>query len=81
MDRNGDPFLCNRRRQDKLARCRQLLGMANAVPAAASGDYRDVYEALSGNSLRRCPSCDDGRLLVVKVLPRPNNRQWFCNTS
>ena len=77
-------FLCNRRRQDKLARCRQLLGMANVVPAAApgtSGDYRDVYEALSGNSLRRCPSCDDGRLLVIKVLPRPNNRQWFCDTS
>ena len=56
-------FLCNRRRQDKLARCRQLLGMASVVPAAASGtsgDYRDVYEALTGNSLRRCPSCDDG---------------------
>jgi hypothetical protein len=46
-----------------------------------SDDYRDVYEALSGNSLRRCPSCDDGRLLVIKVLPRPNNRQWFCDTS
>ena len=77
-------FLCNRRRQDKLARCRQLLGMANVVPAAASGpsgDYRDVYEALSGKSLRRCPSCDDGRLLVIKVLPRPNNRQWVCDTS
>jgi hypothetical protein len=77
-------FLCNRRRQDKLARCRQLLGMANVVPATASGtsgDYRDVYEALSDKSLRRCPSCDDGRLLVIKVLPRPNNRQWVCDTS
>ena len=77
-------FLCNRRRQDKLARCRQLLGMANVVPPAASGpsgDYRDVYEDLTGKSLRQCPSCDDGRLLVVKVLPRPNNRQWVCDTS
>ena len=77
-------FLCNRRRRDELARCRQLLGMANVAPAAAFGtsdDYRDVYEALSGNSLRRCPSCDDGRLLVIKVLPRQNNRQWFCDTS
>jgi hypothetical protein len=77
-------LLCNRRRQDRLARCRQLLGMANVTPAAASGttdDYRDVYEALTGNSLRRCPSCDDGRLLVIKVLPRPNNRQRFCDTS
>jgi hypothetical protein len=58
--------------------------MTNGVPAAASGtsgDYRDVYEALSGNSLRPCPSCDVGRLLVIKVLPRPNNRQWFCDTS
>ena len=77
-------FLCNRRRQDKLARCRQLLGMANVVPPAASGpsgDYRDVYEALTGKSLRQCPSCDHGRLLVIKVLPRPNNRQWVCDTS
>ena len=54
-------FLCNRRRQDKLARCRQLFGMANVVPAASgpSGDYRDVYEALSGKSLRRCRSSGD----------------------
>jgi hypothetical protein len=77
-------FLCNRRRQDKLARCRELLGMANVVPPAASGpsgDYRDVYEDLTGKSLRQCPSCDHGRLLVVKVLPRPNNRQWVCDTS
>ena len=77
-------FLCNRRRQDKLARCRQLLGMASVAPAAASDtsdDYRDVYEALTGNSLRRCPSCDDGLLLVIKVLPRSSNRQWFCDTS
>jgi hypothetical protein len=55
-------FLCNRRRRDKLARCRQMLGMASVVPAASdtSDDYRDVYEAVTGNSLRRCPSCDDG---------------------
>ena len=71
-------------RQDKLARCCELLGMANVVPPAASGpsgDYRDVYEDLTGKSLRQCPSCDHGRLLVVKVLPRPNNRQWVCDTS
>jgi hypothetical protein len=61
-----------------------MLGMASVVPAAASDtsdDYRDVYEALTGNSLRRCPSCDDGLLLVIKVLPRSSNRQWFCDTS
>ena len=77
-------FLCNRRRQDKLARCRQMLGMASVVPTAASDtsdDYRDVYEALTGNSLPRCPSCDNGLLLVVKTLPRSSNRQWFCDTS
>ena len=35
--------------------------MANVVPAASgpSGDYRDVYEALSGKSLRRCRSSGD----------------------
>jgi Putative transposase len=77
-------FLCNRQRHEKLARCRELLGMAHVDPSAPpspGGDYRDLYEALTGQSLTQCSACDAGRLLVIKVLPRPNNRRWLCDTS
>jgi Putative transposase/Transposase zinc-binding domain len=65
-------FLGNRYRQQKLARCRQLLGMAAAKPPVsdAGTDYRDRYEELTGNSLRRCPRCERGHMVVVQILPR-----------
>ena len=51
-------FLANRTRQRKLTECRHLLH-APPPPAeraeAATNDYRDRYEALTGRSLRRCP--------------------------
>jgi hypothetical protein len=70
-------FLGNRYRKEKLARCRQLLGMpAGGVegPAkAAAPDYRDRYEALTGVSLRRCPVCHEGCMHVIEILP-PSRR-------
>src|SRR5580693_7912074 len=55
-------FLGNRYRQEKLERCRQLLGMA--VPATeAPKDYRDQYEELTGISLRLCPLCRRGQMI------------------
>ena len=63
-------FLANRTRQQKLTECRRLLSApppppAEQAAAAAATDYRDRYEALTGRSLRRCPRCDDGSMLVV----------------
>ncbi len=65
-------FLGNRYREQKLARCRQLLGMAADKPplSDASRDYRDRYEELTGNSLRRCPRCGQGHMVVVQILPK-----------
>jgi hypothetical protein len=65
-------FLGNRYRQRKLARCRQLLGMAASTPPASDvgTDYRDRYEELTGNSLRRCPRCQQGHMVVVQILPK-----------
>jgi hypothetical protein len=78
-------FLCNRQREAKLARCRALLGMAQAEPAAASrprdDDYRDRYETLTGTSLRLCPACGDGHMLVIDVIPRAYDRRFACDTS
>jgi hypothetical protein len=64
-------FLGNRHREQKLARCRQLLGMAASTPPVsdAGTDYRDRYEELTGNSLRRCPRCQRGHMVVVQILP------------
>lgn len=66
-------FLGNRYREQKLARCRQLLGMTAAKPSVsdAGADYRDRYEELTGNSLRRCPRCQRGHMVVVQILPKP----------
>jgi hypothetical protein len=64
-------FLGNRFRQEKLARCRQLLGMAlpKAPPQqSADSDYHDRHEELTGTSLRICPVCHHGHMVVVELL-------------
>jgi hypothetical protein len=67
-------FLGNRYRQEKLDRCRRLLGMKAATEQAAGsspeGDYLDRYEDLTGSSLRQCPHCQSGRMVrVLTLLP------------
>ena len=61
-------LLGNRYRREKLARCRQLLGMAPPVEAPAPEDYRDLHEQLTGSSLRQCPVCHRGRMVMVEML-------------
>ena len=70
-------FLANRYREQKLARCRDLLGMPAPEPAAseASKDYRERYEELTGCSLSQCPVCHQGRMLVIEILPRSAHRK------
>ena len=55
-------FLGNRYREEKLARCRQLLGMPVCAPPAAEAtkDYLDRYEELTGSSLEGVPSLSSG---------------------
>jgi hypothetical protein len=66
-------FLGNRYRQQKLEQCRQLLHMSCATPQrheadAATADYRDRYEALTGYSLHECPVCRRGRMITVNQI-------------
>jgi hypothetical protein len=64
-------WLGHRHRTDTLARCRQLLGttVAAAPPIPSEtrppSDYRDRYESLTGVSLRGCPVCADGHMIVT----------------
>jgi Putative transposase len=70
-------FLGNRYREQKLAHCRELLGMPMPeLPALETAkDYRERYEALTGSSLWQCPVCREGRMLVTQILPRRPPRQ------
>lgn len=72
-------LLGNRYRKEKLGQCRRLLGMSppseQTNPSSAEKDYRDRYEELTGKSLHQCPQCQQGRMLVVEILPRQ-----MCNS-
>ena len=66
-------FLGNRNRREKLDQCRRLLGMQipdhNTAPTPEQ-DYRDRYQDVTGCSLRQCPQCQRGRMVLVAILPR-----------
>src|SRR5580692_3833427 len=70
-------ILGNRYREQKLAHCRELLGMPAPEPPAleTAKDYRERYEELTGSSLWQCPVCREGRMLVTQILPRRPPRQ------
>ena len=75
-------FLGNCHRARKLALCRELLGMAPAGPVAEPpADYRDRFEALTGQSLRMCPHCHTGTMVVIDCIARPKICQPVPDTS
>ena len=66
-------LLANRRREEKLARCRALLG-CNATPPAVNGEEStpERIARLTGIDLTRCPVCGVGPMrLVERLAPRP----------
>jgi len=68
-------FLANRYRAQKLALCRQLLQMPpSGQPDEGKTDYRDQYEKVTGVSLKICPACHRGNMVVVEVLHRDTSR-------
>jgi Putative transposase/Transposase zinc-binding domain len=61
-------FLANRYRAEKLALCRQLMQMAPPTATRkVSKDYRDRYQALTGVSLKTCPLCRSGTMVVIET--------------
>jgi hypothetical protein len=61
-------FLCNRNRAAKLARCRELLGMSQPAAFAVEKGDRDLYQELTGTSLRQCPVCQHGHMIQIERL-------------
>jgi len=76
-------LLGNRHREQKLARCRQLLGMPapETTAAASCQDYRDRYQQLTGSSLWECPICHQGRMRVVEILAGIDGRPAIADSS
>jgi Putative transposase/Transposase zinc-binding domain len=62
-------FLANRDRRNKLALCRQLLGMQTSSQTTSIKDYRQHYQELTGRSLTLCPRCQKGQMVIVESLP------------
>src|SRR6516162_1760590 len=75
-------FLANRYRAEKLALCRQLMQMPPRTAAhEANTDYRDRYEALTGFSLRTCPLCRCGTMVVIETFKCTSSHTSFADTS
>jgi hypothetical protein len=74
-------FLANRYRAEKLALCRQLLQMPPPTTRKIKKDYRDRYEALTGISLKTCPLCHCGTMVVIETFERTSCRAPFMDTS
>jgi hypothetical protein len=76
-------FLANRYRAHKLALCRQLLQMP--PPATCKDDvkkdYRDRHEELTGISLKTCPACRRGQMVVIEVFQCTTIRPPITDTS
>ena len=77
-------FLANRYRAEKLALCRQLMQMPPPTPnqnREVNKDYRDRYEALTGVSLKTCPLCRCGTMVVIETFERASSRAPIMDTS
>jgi len=76
-------FLGNRHRAQKLAHCRDLLSMPISEPSAdpSEKDYRDRYEDLTGHSLRQCPACHQGQMIIIEIFDGVTGHPSYCDTS
>jgi hypothetical protein len=78
-------LLGHRHRVEHLARCRTLLGTTAPPPipdeTCRPRDYRDRYETMTGRSLRDCPRCHTGQMVVVEHLAGGPNGLRGLDTS
>ena len=75
-------FLGNCHRARKLERCAgNCSGWRRRTAADPPADYRDRFEALTGQSLRECPHCHTGIMVVIDCIARPRICQPVPDTS
>jgi Putative transposase len=61
-------FLSNRQRKTELQLGRLLLTAPASELLPQPADCRDLYEALTGRSLKRCPVCGTGEMIRVSSI-------------
>jgi hypothetical protein len=66
-------FLGNRHKEERLARCRELLGEPAETVAELPRESCDLLRQLTGIDVTRCPHCGTGRMVVVERLPGPGD--------
>ena len=77
-------FLANRRKEQDLGRCRELLGGCRQVPQSmgvSGANTKELMLQLTGLDLTKCPGCPRGSMVVVEQIPRfsaplPGSRTW-----
>lgn len=64
-------FLANRNRTENIALCRKLIASPESSDSqlVQNLDWKSRYEKLTGESLRVCPSCHQGQLLCIEIIP------------
>ena len=74
-------LLANRHRQEKLARCRELLGMAVTPQADTAPTDPDPItppgHEVEVTPTRVCPQCGAGRMVVVAEFPPMSLAEWI----
>lgn len=64
-------LFANVHRREAITLCRKLLlATSSGLLPNPARDYRDLYEALTGKSLRLCPKCGVGEMIIIEVLAR-----------
>jgi hypothetical protein len=64
-------FLANRVKEERLQRCRTLLGQSTPSAAEPPSDAVALLLRLTGIDVTKCPQCRKGTMVVVERLPGP----------
>jgi hypothetical protein len=64
-------ILCNRCKDEHLARCRELLGQPQVERKELPTDRVELYQHFTGCDILRCPACAQGMMEVVEKVARP----------
>jgi len=63
-------FLANRAKKQKLAQCRQLMGLSPELEKLENKSPQELMLELTGIDITLCPACKNGTLKVIEKLPK-----------
>jgi hypothetical protein len=70
-------FLANRMCREKLALCRELLGVGEPPEPVAAGPVSEPKETVEGRpAAHACPACGEGRMVIIETLKPTPAEGW-----